>query len=405
MLALPSYIKNSTQLIIELEHNCMLPHDCVILAADVESLYPSIDIQDGLLLLRRALNRHNNTTLSVTHKLTQKMIEFILELATWVLHNNYVQFGTNNYYKQIKGTAMGTPFAVTFACIYMGELEQEALIIMQTQNITIFIKYYRYIDDIISFFRTTFSATQYMIIFNSLRPGRIILKLTHIGNSADFLDLTIYKGDRFNTHNIIDFCLFQKPFNKYLYLPTSSFHKQHTFKSFIQSEMKRYRINCNNDNQYISTIQLFATRLFARGYSSNLITDSMSFIPNRQHLLNDYITRTQQKIINKSNNINNKTILVFKTINTPRQVKLKLNNCLAFDDFVWGDPNSIQLFSQKPIISYKRAPNLSDKLTTSAHKYTILKPVSTSTTIIEQNEQFEVDKIVNTENSVNNSIT
>jgi hypothetical protein len=369
MLLLPSYIKNSTQLIIELE-TCTLPHDCILLAADVESLYPSIDIQDGLLLLRRALTRYN-TTLSDTHKLTQAIIEFILELAAWVLHNNYVQFGLNNYYKQIKGTAMGTPFAVTFACIYMGELEQEALIIMQTQNITVFIKYYRYIDDIIAFFLTTHSATQYMIIFNRLRPGLITLKQTHIGNSAEFLDLTIFKGVRFNTHRIIDFNLFQKPFNKYLYLPTSSFHKQHTFKSFIQSEMKRYRINCNNDTHYTSAIQSFATRLFARGYSETLLQDSMNITLNRQQLLNNYNTRTQHKINNKQMSKHSTTPLIFKTINTPRQAKLQLNQCLAFDDFVWADPNCAQLFSHKPIISYKRAQNLSEKLTTSSHKYTI----------------------------------
>jgi hypothetical protein len=112
----------------------------------------------------------------------------------------------------------------------------------------------------------------------------------------------------------------------------------------------------------------------------------MNITLNREQLINNYIIRSQQKINNKLNNINNKTILVFKTINTPRQVKLKLNQCLAFDDFVWSDPNSLQLFSQAPLISYKRAPNLSDELTTSAHKYKIHNNSSTSSQTISDTE-------------------
>jgi hypothetical protein len=48
-----------------------------------------------------------------THKIT-----FILQLAAWVLDNSYVTFDGKTY-KQDHGTAMGTPFAVTYTEIYM----------------------------------------------------------------------------------------------------------------------------------------------------------------------------------------------------------------------------------------------------------------------------------------------
>jgi hypothetical protein len=365
MVLLPSYIKNTTQLIIELEEHT-LPADCVIFAADVESLYPSIDICDGLTLLRRAINRHNHTLI---HKFSIDTINFILELAEWVLNNNFIQFGTNNYYKQIKGTAMGTPFAVTFACIYMGELELEALDIMKTLQITLHLYYRRFIDDILAFFRNLHSATQFLLIFNQLRPGLIILKQTHIGNRAEFMDLVAYKGTRFSTHNIIDFNLYQKEFNKYLYLPTSSFHKQNTFISFIQSEMKRYRINCSDDNNYNIAIQCFAERLLARGYTQQLLNNSMNITLNRQQLICNYITRSQEKITNKLNNLQNKTPLIFKTTHTPRQSKLQLNKCLQYDEFIGADLNSAKLFTNKPLISYKRSSNIGDYLTSSKYKF------------------------------------
>jgi len=40
--------------------------------------------------------------------------------------NNYFKFGEDTYWLQISGTAMGTPLAVTFACIYIGQLEKQA---------------------------------------------------------------------------------------------------------------------------------------------------------------------------------------------------------------------------------------------------------------------------------------
>ena len=45
-----------------------------------------------------------------------------VELLEWVLTNNFIVFG-DTYWLQIKGTAMGTPVAVTFANIYLGMLE------------------------------------------------------------------------------------------------------------------------------------------------------------------------------------------------------------------------------------------------------------------------------------------
>ena len=119
MKANPGYIRNSQDLVVLLESKT-LPSSCTFVAADVENMYPSIDIQDGLKLLRRAINRFNEKTSQPINN-----IEFLLELTEWVLTNNYFEFGTNTFWLQIKGTAMGTPVAITFACIYMSELEFE----------------------------------------------------------------------------------------------------------------------------------------------------------------------------------------------------------------------------------------------------------------------------------------
>jgi hypothetical protein len=87
MLQLPSYIMNSAALVKQLEHKTF-PSNCALLAADVESLYPSIDINRGLDALNNALratNMPHNTRL------------FIVKLVRWVLYNNYLEFNGKLY--------------------------------------------------------------------------------------------------------------------------------------------------------------------------------------------------------------------------------------------------------------------------------------------------------------------
>ena len=84
------------------------PQDTVILTGDVNSLYPSIDIADGILAIQNALR--------IFTSIPSNSIDFISELLKWVLINNFIAFG-DTYWLQIKGTAMGTPVAVTFANI------------------------------------------------------------------------------------------------------------------------------------------------------------------------------------------------------------------------------------------------------------------------------------------------
>ena len=111
---IPTFIQDSASLILHLADH-QFPKSCWFLEADVESLYPSIVITDGLLSLEKFL---------LSHQVSQPEILFILDLTHWVLSNNFLKFG-NNHFLQIQGTAMGTPVAVAFACIHLAIIEDE----------------------------------------------------------------------------------------------------------------------------------------------------------------------------------------------------------------------------------------------------------------------------------------
>ena len=48
--------------------------------------------------------------------------EDLVKMARFVLENNYFEFN-GDVKKQISGTAIGTKFALTYACIFMDDLE------------------------------------------------------------------------------------------------------------------------------------------------------------------------------------------------------------------------------------------------------------------------------------------
>ena len=84
LIKLPSYIESSTELICQIKDSTF-NDECVLLQADIENMYPSIDTQDGLSTLHKILEIDN------TYDKHQQNI--IINLTEWV--------HTNNYYRSI----------------------------------------------------------------------------------------------------------------------------------------------------------------------------------------------------------------------------------------------------------------------------------------------------------------
>ena len=106
------------------------------------------------------------------------------------------------------------------------------------------------------------------------------------GTSVIFLDFTIYKGKRFYSSGLLDFKLYQKPLNAYLYVPYTSEHPIHTLKSFIQSELNIY-IRTNSDFiNFLHISALFLLKLKDRGYPFNVLN---TWFLSMSHGTRDYL--------------------------------------------------------------------------------------------------------------------
>ena len=95
---------------------------------DVSDLYTMIPRNGAIEVLARFLSKH-----SKNGAIGNLKIDAILRLARLVLDTNCFAYDTK-YYKQIRGGAMGSPFTMVLANIYMLEWEQPLIEHQQRHN-------------------------------------------------------------------------------------------------------------------------------------------------------------------------------------------------------------------------------------------------------------------------------
>ena len=111
---------------------------------------------------------------------------------------------------------MATPFAVTIANAFMYYHEKD--IIEQYSN---YLLYRRFIDDIFAIW--VHPKDNLLDFLEALNTKSGHIKVTHCisDTSISFLDLFLYRDA---SSSVLHFFTFQKPLNKYLYIPFESFH-------------------------------------------------------------------------------------------------------------------------------------------------------------------------------------
>jgi hypothetical protein len=323
-----------------------LENPLFLVTADVKDLYPSIPIEEGIDALR--------TVLRNSMQWDEEKINFITNLAEFVLRNNIFQF-QNKLYIQIFGTAMGTPFAPSYATIYLHVIEVEIWHNFKTNipeaDHPLLIK--RFIDDLFGMFKTEYGLHKYIELYNAARPS-IKLLITAFGNSVDILDLTIFKGRRYETTGILDIKLFQKQMNKYQYIPPDSFHTRSTIKGFISGEIRRARLCCSNDDDFISAKSQLYRRLKDRNYTDAYLQPLFETTYDRNQL----ITPLERVSTTKNNN---PTTFIIQ--HSPRFTHEQLKNVIKFPEELEDHPHFHNIFNGfQPIICYQRSNNIHDLL-------------------------------------------
>lgn len=251
----PSYCKDTFHF-LEILNNVQIPsassHPTLLVSVDVTSLYSNIPHTQGLLALREFLDRRPQPHSPSTG--------FLLQLSEFVLTKNYFTF-EESVYLQIKGTAMGTPFAPSYANLYMANLEQNFL----ASQTHVPLLWTRFIDDI--FLIWTHGEESLKTFLETLNTSYDVHFTWHISpTSVTFLDVTVTLGEEG-----ISTEMYVKPTNPQQYLHFSSCHPRHVKRAIPRSLSIRSNRLCSRPGDRGKHSENLKNKLTQRGYPQNLV--------------------------------------------------------------------------------------------------------------------------------------
>ena len=264
-----SYVRDTSHFLQRIGNLGEIPESAILVTMDVEALYPSIPHDAGLQALAEKLEEREAKTVPT---------EDLVEMADFVLKNNFFEFN-GEIKQQISGTAMGTKFAPTYACIFMDKVETDFLASEETQPWV----WLRYIDDI--FFVWTEGEEElkgFIERINSFHPN---LKYTDkiSRDEVEFLDVTVrLESGSFSTE------LYCKPTDKHQYLDYSSSHPSHIKKSVVYSQGLRIKRLCSTNVSCKKHLSSCFNWLVKRGYPEKLVKEQFKKVNDvsREDILN-----------------------------------------------------------------------------------------------------------------------
>ena len=252
---LPSYIKNSQDLLDIIDTLPPLPPNAKIVTTDAVSMYSNIDTTEGKTVIQSYLN-------TFAHELDKHFpTDLVCHLLSIVMKTNIFKFGST-WWKQINGTAMGTPCACIYATLFFGYHERTLLLQKYKENLLLF---KRQIDDIfIIWVPSSPNNIEWENFTKDLNTcSSLDWETENLSNKTHFLDLNLWID---SSTRKIHYSTYQKPMNLFLYIPHHSAHPTNTIKSLIYGLLQTYQRQNPNFNNFRSLAKLLFNRLKVRGH-------------------------------------------------------------------------------------------------------------------------------------------
>ena len=253
-----SYFRNSFELCQQL-CSTAYPPNAKLFTADALSMYTNIPTNTAIMLIAKHICK------SVTEE-RPKQNEALIAALKLVMLNNIFSFGDMTF-KQLNGTAMGTPPAPPYATIYYGIHEKNFL--PKHNKHVIFYK--RFIDDVFGIWLPHPNPQTNACLWEEFKdsmntfPG-LTWEFEDPSDKVNFMDLTITIQ---NGH--MSTSLFEKPLNLHLYIPPHSAHPPGLLPGIVHSTLFRIFTLCSDHDDRVLRTRVFFKQLQARGYKSDQI--------------------------------------------------------------------------------------------------------------------------------------
>ena len=339
-----TFVKDTTDIINKIEANSY-PHDVLIATIDVTAMYCNIIQSEAIEIACEAYDKSN-----IIYDIKKPPTKYMKALLSLILEHNTFSFG-DCFYKQKIGLAMGSPVSPSLANLSLYPLELKFL-----QNSKKILTYWRFLDDcLIIFSGTRTELEDHIKTLNTMHPT-IKFTASISDTQIDYLDITIFKGDRFKETGILDVKIYTKPCETFMYITPTSTHPPATFSGFIKGEFLRIARNSNNEHDFIERSNLFSEKLIARGYK-------LDFINNIRKLVSHSDRPNLLKQSKPEPNKPYKPPLVFSTEYTGHLESRSIKTALTEHwNIIGKDPKLQHIFPTPPLIAFRRAKNLQDKL-------------------------------------------
>ena len=280
-----SYVRDDIDFLKHIPDN--VPQNTLLVSFDVVSLDTNISHELGIKAIDNWLTKYPN----LIHKRFSK--EFILESIKTILENNNFLFN-DVMYNQVRGTAMGTKFAPTYATLVLAYLEEilyTKVAMTFDQEFALYIKenWKRFLDDCFIFWsKGENNLKTFHSILNDLHPD-LNFTIEYNDERLPFLDILLIKS---NTKISTD--IFYKETDSKQYLNFRSCHPKHTKTSIPYNLARRICTIVSDQRQRERETRLSELRnsLQKRNYPETVISEG---IKKAKSIPRDVLLTTQER--------------------------------------------------------------------------------------------------------------
>ena len=338
-----SFLRDTKDFLVKLQSlKGKIPNRSILVTMDVSSLYTNIDHEEGAEACYRALQSRSNK------KISSRILKKLILL---VLNSNVFRFG-NQLYKQVKGTAMGTPMAPNYANLFMADFEELLLKEYRKKTGLAPLVWFRFIDDIFFVWHHEEAALDDFLLFcndfskNKSMKSNIQFQTHKSAESVNFLDVTVFLKD-----GEITTSLYSKPTDAHLYLNAKSCHPPHVIRNIPKGQFIRVRRICSQLEDFVKNGKRLCKHFVDRGYNENFIEKVFQTVKNMD----------RSTLLNEENNPPNDPQSILVTTWHPHLNKLpsilhKNYNILS------QDSQLSKIFTSKPMVAFKRRKTLGNYL-------------------------------------------
>ena len=334
-----SYIRDTQDFISKIKEIGPIPEGSFLVTLDVSSLYTNIPNQEGITAVADQLRKDPTKTSIST---------YILDLLKLVLHNMYFEFN-GDYFLQTGGTAMATALGPNYANIFMDKFETRALNNYPLKPLL----WKRFIDDI--FMVWTHGEEQLNKFVEYLNGIHQTIKFTHeiSQEEINFLDTTV----KILPNRHLYTTLYNKPTDTHLYLHYQSAHPHSVTANGPYGQFLCIRRICTLDTDYQINGEKLIKYYLDRGYPRKTLV---------YH--NKRAARFSQNDLLETKNKKIKSPEVLVTTFNPRNPNI--SRIIRDNWNIIENTEDLQkIFPDKPLIGYRRLPNLRDILTSNTISY------------------------------------